>query len=314
MGIEGTGQGGRFQHRHLRTTGCVADAEGHQVCALGHHLGRRHAAVVIQQGDGEVRGVHDDHTGSRYGGQHPTVGGLSHARLLLALDLRVALDLLVFLFDFLVAHAQAAKPHELLQRHIHQRKGPHSQQQQQQTRPHRTCRVIEGGRQGHARRVHEAPHIGLQEERPNDAEHQGQQAGLQRHANLGGLEQVRHAADRIQLAELGLNRLPGEVPAAARHTGQHTHGHHQQAHGHHHQQHFGTKLRQAVGHPQRLGDGLRIKAQALGQQALQPARQRRSHRHQHKTGRKQSGKVPKIARARDLPLLTGFGDLPGGGG
>ena len=86
--------------------GEVADAQRDQVGALGDDARRGHGGVVVLQRDRVVGRVHDHEVGLRHRGHHPALRHLAHARADLALDLGVALELLVLLLQLLVAHLQ----------------------------------------------------------------------------------------------------------------------------------------------------------------------------------------------------------------
>ncbi|MNN29229.1 hypothetical protein D3C81_1428230 [compost metagenome] len=106
MAVQRAGQRRRFEHRHAVLGAQLADARGDQLGALGHHLGRAHAAVLVGQRHGIVGRVSDDHVGGRHLAHHPP----PRHRLLLGadapLDVRITLGLLVLLAQVFLAHAQ----------------------------------------------------------------------------------------------------------------------------------------------------------------------------------------------------------------
>ncbi len=80
--------------------------------------GARHRLVVVLERDRVVGRVHDDEVGLRHRRHHSPLGHLAHARADLALDLGVAVELLVLLLQLLVAHLQPLAVQALLQRHV----------------------------------------------------------------------------------------------------------------------------------------------------------------------------------------------------
>jgi hypothetical protein len=96
--------------RHARL-GCAqfADLQRHLVHPLGDADRRAGAGAVPFQGDGEMRRVDDDHVGLGHVDQHLVGGDLLRPLAPGLLHVGVALGLLEFLAQLLVAHPLAAQ-------------------------------------------------------------------------------------------------------------------------------------------------------------------------------------------------------------
>ena len=294
VGVERARQHRRLQHRHLGALGGVADLQRQQVGALRDDARRRHAALVVLQRDRIVGRVHHDQVGLRHRGHHPALGHLAHAGAHLRLHLGVALELLVLLLQLLVAHLQALRVQVALQRHVDQRERGQREQQQAEPAEQHLRRRADRRRQRHRQHAGERVDVAPQVERADRAEDQRERARLHRIDQLRLREQALDADQRIELLEAGRERLEGPGPAAHRDAAGDRDGHHRHAERHDDEEQADRELAHPRRHEGRRLQRRRIEAQALHQQVLQPARNRRRQRDQQ-------------ARRRPRPRRSGRG-------
>ena len=104
-----TRQRRRLKNWYLVFLGQSANAQGHQIAALGHHTRRAHVLVQVLQRHREVGRVGDDDVGLGYFGHHAALGNLLLLAADLRLDLWIAVAFLAFLAQVLARHAQLAR-------------------------------------------------------------------------------------------------------------------------------------------------------------------------------------------------------------
>jgi hypothetical protein len=309
VGVERARQRRRLEHRHLVLGGQVADLQRQQVGALGHHLGGGHGLLVVLERHRIVGRVHHHQVGLGHGGQHAAARQLAHARLDLALDLDVALDLLELFLDFLVAHLQLLAQAPLLQRHVDDREGAQGQQHQHQAAAQQLAGAGQRPGQRLQHHVGEGLQVGPQVAAADGQQHGGQQAGLERLHQLHLGEDAADAGDRIELAELGLQRLERPVPAAAQLAGRQRRQDHGRAQRQHQRRRLPGQRQQVTQHRITLAQHAGVEDQPAGHQRAQPGHDLRRQAHQQRRADGHGRGMPEVARARDLAVLARLEDL-----
>ena len=61
--VDGAGQRRTLDDRNAGVGSHLADAQGHEIVALGDDFGGAHFGLLVFQGDGKMGGVGDDHIG-----------------------------------------------------------------------------------------------------------------------------------------------------------------------------------------------------------------------------------------------------------
>lgn len=292
--------------------GRVADAHRHQVTAFGDDARRGHRRLVVLERNREVGRVHDHEVGRRHPAQHALAGHRAHLGAHLGLHLGVAVDLFALLLGLLGRHAQAAQEHAPLQRHVDEGEDGQGQQHQRRAAAQQAAGLGERRRQRQGDEAGEGGQFSAQVLPADAADDGAEQADLDRLDELLGLEQSRDAGERIDLAEVGLERLEREVPAPREHRRRHRDEREQGAERQHRDepaQHAGLEVR---AHRARAGEAGGVEAQAVGEQAREPGEQFGRERGDERAAEPQRGQVAEVARARNLAFGARFLDLARG--
>jgi hypothetical protein len=253
--------------------------------------------------------VHDHEVGLRHRGEHAVVGHLAHLQLQLGLDLGVALDLFVFLLHLFDAHAQAAHQQLALQRHVDERKQRQHHQHQQQTARHQAAAFGQCGRQRQHQQGGVLHPVLPQVHRADHAQHQCQQAGLQRGGQLLQREQAPETAERVELVKAGLKRLHREVPPTRQQAGGQGGDDDDAEHRRQQPHHLGALLDQVLDHRARRGQPAGVEAQAGGEQPAGGVDQRAARQGQQRDAQAKGAEVAEVARARHLAFTARLVDL-----
>ena len=188
--------------------GDFADRRRDQVDALGDHDRRAHALLVVLQRDGEVRRVRDDHVGLRHFLHHALARHLLLHLADAALHFGRAFAFLVFLADFLAAHAHLLGVLPQLIRHVEAR----DDQQAGGDREQRLAAQLHGVSDRLLQRL--ATQRQQRRRVVPQHDHRDDRDDAELRQRLGQLDEAAHrehaldAFERIQPVELRRHRLP----------------------------------------------------------------------------------------------------------
>jgi hypothetical protein len=130
---------------------------------------------------------------------------------------------------------------------------------------------------------------------------------------------IRRSAEKmrprpVELVELRHQGLEGEIPTPQGHASGQRHDHHHQADRQHHPDELLTQEGESLSHAGGIGNGLRIEAQAGGEQGPQRGGEARRHDDHQAHRRHDRREMTQVPRARDLTLLPRLLQLARTGG